>query len=81
MRANRIGLDDAAVVDDRIHHLASRGGSEFNPSAVGLEHTGIADERFQRLPGRDIDNAPRNRISNIQLDEPVSVEIERKSVG
>ena len=36
LRADRVGFDDAGVVDDRIDHLARRHGGQLNTAAIGL---------------------------------------------
>ena len=78
---DRVRLDHARGVDDRVHHLARRGGSQLDASAVRLQLALVGDERFQRLPGRDVLHMARDLVADAKLHELVAVEVEVERVA
>ena len=81
MGADRIGLDHAFVVDDRVRPPPRGGGRQLDAAAIGLELALVADQRLQRLSGRHILDLRGDLVADTELDQLVAVEVEREHVA
>ena len=81
LHADRVGLDDALGVDDRVHHLACRRRGELNYAAIGLERSLVLDQRIERLAGLNVPDGAGDLVADIQCQKLVAIEVEGEAVG
>jgi hypothetical protein len=74
--ADRVGLDHAAGVDDGIDHVPCGRRRQLDPCAVGSDLALVADERFERLAGGDVDHLGSDLVVDRERDQLVAVQVE-----
>ncbi len=81
LAADRVGLDHAAGVDDRVDHGAGGGRGELDPPAVRFDLAVVGDQRGERLAGLHVDHLRGDLVVDRERDQPVTVEVEREAVA